>query len=133
MILRIRKEQMNELIKYMSRQFKYQKLEHLKKFFPKEIKGWSEAECYEIISEGIHQAKGYGITIERDVSKFIDLMVRYGSDFAQNPLYPKACQILSESTTIPSRKIRRLLEYLQKATPAKGNGSFPEEFTSLCQ
>jgi hypothetical protein len=81
---------------------------HLEKCFPKECQALGEPVLREMIQGGIKQSQGYGITSERGVCKYIDIMVKLGSDFDHDPGLPWARAILTDSADDPSVKINRL-------------------------
>lgn len=80
---------------------------HLTQFFPGQAKALGDAQLRELIRHGILRAAEYGITKERDVCKYIDLMIVLGRDFDQDKRLTWAGKILS--TKEESRpKIRAL-------------------------
>jgi hypothetical protein len=91
--------------------FEDRMLTHLNKFFPAQCKGAGEAELRETISYGIKCAARYGIIAERDVCKYIDLMVVYGRDFDRDPKLPWVVQILHDPAgRDPGDTVDRLFE-----------------------
>jgi len=82
---------------------------HLKKFFPKQCEVTGEPQLRETIRYGIKRAKIYGIVTERDVCKYIDLMVVLGRDFDADKRFPWAGEILTTSKK-PRVKTSMLLQ-----------------------
>jgi len=78
------------------KKFEDRMLVHLEKFFPMQCKAADETQVREIIRYGIKSAAQYGITAERDVCKYIDLMVVFGRDFDRDPKVPWARSILDD-------------------------------------
>ena len=53
---------------------------HLHKFFPVQCRTAGETHLREIIQYGIKRAASYGFTSQRDVCRYIDLVVVFGRD-----------------------------------------------------
>jgi len=77
----IRDEQMSTFTNEAAEDFKSRMVIHLKKCFPKECEALKEAGVRRLIQHGIDQASGHEVVAERDVCKFIDLMMVFGRDF----------------------------------------------------
>lgn len=67
---------------------------HLRESFSKQTELLGEPKLREVIRLGIKRAAVYGITIERDVCHYVDLMMVWGSDFDRDTNLPWAGQIL---------------------------------------
>lgn len=80
---------------------------HLKKFFPRQCEAEGEPQIRKTIQYGIERAAAYGITAERDVCKYIDLMIVFGSDFDADEQLPWAGEILRRRSH-PATKMRAL-------------------------
>jgi len=91
---KIRPEQMRVLADVPLRNFQERVRVHLNKFFPKECRALGEAPMRELIRFGIKRANAYGLAAERDVSKYIDLMVVLGREFDTDKRIPWAAEIL---------------------------------------
>ena len=117
-MLTIRPEQLVVLSQPQVKRFEDWMLAHLKKFFPKESEVAGESGLRETIQHGIKQAATYGITTERDVCKYIDLMIVLGRDFDQDEKFPWAGQILKTRNS-PSIKTSVLVETAKKKLPEK--------------
>ena len=94
---------------------------HLKRCFPRQSEALGEAKVHEVIHYGIQRAKSYGIIAERDVCKYIDLMIVFGRDFDKDPQLGWPAPILNNKTVKdPALRIKRLLEAGQKDPKATG-------------
>ena len=68
---------------------------HLDRCFPVQCKLLGEPGVRETIRYGIERASTYGIKAEREVCKYIDLMVVFGRDFDCDPGLPWASATLN--------------------------------------
>ena len=82
---------------------------HIRQFFSKQCAALKEPELRDLIQYGIKRAASHGIVSERDVCKFIDLIIVFGRDFDADKQRPWASQILANRKT-PRSKIRSLYE-----------------------
>jgi hypothetical protein len=80
-MLRIRPEQMRALGEAMQRNFESRMVAYLRGHFQAQLAHQSEEQLLAVVREGIANADLYGITIEKDVARFIEYAVMYGSDF----------------------------------------------------
>jgi hypothetical protein len=117
-MLAIRPEQLAVLSQAQVKRFEDWMLAHLKTFFPKESELAGELELREKIQYGIKQASTYRITSERDVCKYIDLMMVLGRDFDRDKKLPWAAEILGTRNS-PSVKTVVLVETAKKNLPGK--------------
>jgi hypothetical protein len=107
----IRHAQMRALSDNAGRAFEDRVFVHLNGCFPNQCRQWGEPEVREWIRYGIKQASEYGITAQRDVCKYIDLMFVYGHDFDQDPNLPWASSILHDrALRDPTTKLETLYE-----------------------
>lgn len=110
-MLRIRKEQYEELGKIALKRFEDSMIEHVKKFFPKYYEVLGETTIRKVILYSIDRAENYGFTTERDVCLYINLIFLLGSNFDMDPQLPWATVILNDETiVVPFRRIDRLYE-----------------------
>jgi hypothetical protein len=107
--LTIRQAQMDVFSQVEIQKFEDWMVAHLNKFFPAQSQASGELQLRELIQHGIHRAANHGITTERDVCKFIDLMIVFGPEFDRDNKSAWAGQILSNRKTARS-KIRSLYE-----------------------
>jgi hypothetical protein len=83
---------------------------HLLAFFPEKCELMNAQELGSVIQRGILNAQQYGITSDRDVAGYIDLMILLGEDFDTDPSIPWAGEILRETRGgEPRERIGRLL------------------------
>lgn len=85
-MLIIRREQMQALSDYMRRSFEDRMVRHIAQSFPAQFKKLApppagDAPVRALIQQGIERAANYEITIEREVGRFIEVMVELGAGF----------------------------------------------------
>lgn len=118
-MLKIRKEQYEELGKIALKRFEDSMIEHIKEFFLEQYEISGEPTIRNVIQYGIERAENHGFTTERDVCLYINTMMLLGSNFDTDLQLPWASQILQdESITMPATRIDALcdktLEYLDR-------------------
>lgn len=122
-MLLIRQAQMEALNKSAQMGFEDKMLAHLNRFFPDAFAAMGEPGALKMIRHGIRRAKHHGFNSERDVCKYIDVMVVFGRDFDQDANLPWAAEILSDNT-ITDNKVRiDLLVTCAMAQAEKQEGS----------
>lgn len=105
-MLTIRQEQLDDLQKGSLRNFKDRMIEHIAKFFPKQLTALGETKARDLVQYGIEHAAQFGIETERDVCLYIDLMVVFGRDLETSDKLPCASRILHDKyTDFPAHKI----------------------------
>ncbi len=88
---------------------------HLNKVFPEQSKILGEPKLRETIQYGTQRATSYRFISERDVCKYIDLMILFGRDFDKDPNLPWAQSILqNQAIKDPSIKVDRLFKTAKK-------------------
>jgi len=111
----IRKEQMAAFGPLGKKAFEDRVVDHLKRAFPQQSEALGEEKMRETIHYGTQRAAAYRITAERDVCKYIDLMVLYGRDFDKDPKLPWAQSVLqNQAIKNPSTKVERLYREAKK-------------------
>jgi len=110
-VLIIRKEQWDVLSKYMVDQFVDGAVVHLRKAFPEQTKNLTEPVLRGMIRTGIEKAESYDVTDEADVERFLECMVRYGSDFDTDPETSWAGQILYDESLTGTEKMNQIDDY----------------------
>jgi hypothetical protein len=114
-MLTLRKEQISVFGPLGKKAFEDRMLAHLKKVFPEQSKSLDEPKLRETIQYGLQRAAAYGITSERDVCKYIDLIILHGRDFDKDPNLPWAQSVLqNQAIRNPSSKIERLFKAAKK-------------------
>jgi len=120
-MLIIRKKQMGVLEQGVLRDFGDSMVVHLERFFPQQCAVLGDDGVRETIRYGIERAKNYGLVDERDVCKYIDLMIVFGRDFDTSPKTSWAGRILnSEFLTDPTSKVERLCDEGIKSVVSNG-------------
>jgi hypothetical protein len=110
-MLTIRKEQLTVFGPLGKKAFEDRMLAHLKKVFPEQTEPLDGLKLRETIQYGTQRAAAYRITSERDVCKYIDLMILYGRDFDKDPHLPWAQSTLqNQAIKAPSAKVERLFQ-----------------------
>ena len=92
----IRQTQMAALTQSRQKDFEHSMAGHLQRCFPNEYKALGEKGTRSEIRYGIGQAATHGISLERNVCKYIDLMFVFGRDFDRDPGLPWAPRILAD-------------------------------------
>ena len=111
----IRTEQVDTFADASLSDFEGRVLIHLRKCFPDRCAKSDEASLRGAIRYGIQRASAYGITAERDVCKYIDLMVVLGRDFDRDPNLPWAAEILTgRRWRTPTLRIDHLYQTAQQ-------------------
>jgi hypothetical protein len=114
-MLTIRKEQMVVFREPAINDFVKRVVAHLNECFPEKCEALGEPKVRETVKYGIQRSASYGITTEGDVRRYIDLTVRFGPDFDQDPELPWASSILNNQAIInPTTKVDRLYKALKK-------------------
>jgi hypothetical protein len=119
-MLKIRKDQYEELGKVSLKRFEDSMVEHIKEFFPKYYEIHKEPLIRKIIQYGVDRAESYGFETQRDTPFFIDLMFLLGSHFDEDTQYPWAPKILTnESIADPISRADKLydtaMEYIDQS------------------
>jgi hypothetical protein len=110
-MLLIRKPQLEALGARHRSAFAARLGEHLGRFFPERCRVLGPEGVAEAIEHGITRAALYGLTSERDVCKYIDLMFVFGRDFDRAECQPWAARILARrATTPPGALVEALLD-----------------------
>lgn len=108
-MLIIRNVQMAALSQYMLDLFAEEMVQHVHEEFSEKCATMGETDVRETIQSGIVQAAKYGIVLQRDIGRFIDLMFVFGRDFATDPRIPWASQILNDpDIPDPMTRMQRL-------------------------
>ena len=92
--------------------FENEMVVYLEQQFPAEFAKTGEPWMRELIGAGIKGAEGYGITLERDVSRYIELMLALAPDFDRSPRTPWAAPILANPRLAGWQKLDGIYERL---------------------
>lgn len=116
-MLTIRKEQLAVLTAEEMKKFENRLLVHVKKCFPEQYKAEGEAKIRKTLQYGVQRAAAHRFSSERDICKYIDLMLVFGSDFDRSSW---ASSVLDNPEKIgPKRKVKQLF----KAAMSQGKPS----------
>lgn len=110
-MLIIRRAQMHVLARHTADRFEGRAMIHVRQCFPERSNALGEDGLLSLIREGIGRAQSYGIEIERDVVKYIDLMVVFGEKFDTDPNHPEANRILTHKRLSARSKMGKLYAY----------------------
>lgn len=100
---------MTALLEDSRNDFENRMIAHLFRCFPSECETLGQNRVRDRVRSGIENARRYGVTLERDVCKYIDLMFTFGANFDTEPGSFWAADILNDdSLTNPSVKMDRL-------------------------
>jgi len=112
-MLALRPEQMRVFSEVAVKRFEDMMVVHLNKFFPDRCNAATEPKVRELIRYGVKRAASYQITAERDVSRYIDLMIVLGNDFDHDKRLPWAQEILRTRNS-PEARVSVLLKTAQE-------------------
>lgn len=76
--------------------FEDRMIDHLRRFSPRHFKLLDAEQVRGVIQEGVARAAAHGLTSERSVRYYVDVMFMVGSGFDADPLLPWAAAILTE-------------------------------------
>ena len=96
---------MDALSSSMRKQFEDRLWDHLKTAYSNQIARMAEQEVRNSIRVGTERAGSYGITTERDVARFIDLMYFLSADFDTNAETSWVRLILDDPKIEPAAKM----------------------------
>jgi hypothetical protein len=122
-MLVIRKDQLQALAASRRKDFERRLLSHLRKWFPGETAELGETGLLAWISHGQQCAAAYGFVSERDICKYLDLMLVFGQDFDTDPKHAWASAFLrGKSLHSPGVRMSRLIA----AALRQSGGGSPE-------
>lgn len=84
-MIQIQEAQMDAFTRRAEDNFAQRMKEHVLKYFPGPAAGLGTDGVGRVIRLGMRRAKERGITTERDVSRYIDIMVVLGENYDQEP------------------------------------------------
>ncbi len=121
-MLIIRREQMEVLGAYMRQSFEDRMVRHLAQSFPVQFKKLvpspgGEEGVRALIRRGIENAASYDITSERDVGRFIEVMVAVHPQFDALKELDWARQILGENSLMSRAKMDLIYQRLRDELP----------------
>jgi hypothetical protein len=110
-MLVMRKEQMDVFGNYEIKKFEDRMVLHLRSSLPEEAETITEEVLRQMIQTGIDKAESYQVTDEVDVERFLECMVRYGSDFDTDPKTSWAGEILRDEGFTGTEKMNQINDY----------------------
>lgn len=96
MVFTLRREHLKAFDRYMAESFEVRATAHLRRCFPEVVGEASDEQMRELVTYGIERSRSYGIDIERDVLRYLDLMCVFGVDFDRDPGQPWAAKVLTD-------------------------------------
>ena len=108
----IRKGQMEALSIYMMKSFVDRMVKHVKQTYRVKFEKQGEEAIRERIRSGIERADYYGIIVEREVAKFIDLTFMIHPGFDTHPEAPWIGEILDDDSLYGGEKIAKIHKQL---------------------
>lgn len=110
-MLKIRKEQNDELAKAAVKRFEDWMVVHLQSTFPEQTKDMMEPDLRKMIQAGIDNAAKYDVTDEADVERYLECMVAYGPDFDTDSKTSWAGAILKNENLTGTEKMNQINDY----------------------
>lgn len=95
-MLLIRNEQITVLKQYMVKQFEKRMILYLKEYHSEKCRKLADKKIQKTVRYGINRARRYGITVEKDMSRYINMMFVFGPDFDKDSNLPWVRQILDK-------------------------------------
>jgi hypothetical protein len=90
------------------RDFETRMVAHMGRFFPELAQAAGPPQLRELVRLGIERARPYGIVVERDVCKFVDLMLVLGPRFDEELAWARA--ILLQTERGPWRRLDEIFD-----------------------
>lgn len=112
-MLTIRKEQKEALDAVMRANFLAKTVAHLKELFPDGVGKNPDEELVALVEDGIKRAEKYGITAEREVTLFVDLLAGLGADFTNQRQYRWVVSMLNDKDYGPPEKMELIYRRLE--------------------
>lgn len=109
-MLRVKARQVDTFSVRRVDEFEQRTVQRLREFFPS-FSALEDVEALSVVRQGIHRAEKYGFTTERDVAKYIGLMVIWGVDFDEIAPDSWLVSILSNRFVEPSERLALLYEH----------------------
>lgn len=122
-MLTIRTSQINALSEPMLQRFEQRMTDHLKRCFRRECAQFNDEDFLLLIRDGVARARRYRIETEREVAKYIDLMLVFSRNFDR---YPKAAEVLLDEHLSAKSKIALLYAIFNDLTENRPQQTAPE-------
>ena len=124
-MLIIRREQKDRCAAQVRAVFEERMLTHLEAVFGQRCESMGRAGVRQMVRHGIEQAGSYGISAEREVCKYIDLMFIFGEQYDVDPALPWAAEILNDEHETPPKMERLFPAALEFIEGTAANESDP--------
>jgi len=111
-MLIIRKEQMSVFETQFSRRFRDGLLEHVRTEFAESVKNLADPALQRLLDDAITRSLTYGVTAERDVALFADLLFLLGHQFDREARLGWARKILLDSSLDGEAKMKAIYSRL---------------------
>jgi hypothetical protein len=125
-MLTMRQEQCDVLNSDLRRRFIERMMAHLHRCFPHQCESLEEPALRDLIEWGIQRAASYRIIAERDVCRYIDVMMVFGREFDTDPACAWPPPILIASHVDPAVKTEVLFQEARRQAIARGGGDSNE-------
>ena len=93
-MLRIREEQLAALRAAAMEQYLEKTRRHVERHFRARCAELGEAGTKELVALGVARAAEHGLSIERNIRRYVDLVFTFGAGFDRDPALPWASAIL---------------------------------------
>lgn len=111
-MLQIQSETLQALTERRRVEFVERLVRHLRECFPERCLGIDDLGMGEFISAAIHKAEANGMVTEREVARFVDLMVAFHPNFDRDPAMPWVGPILADRQRPARARLDRLFAAL---------------------
>lgn len=110
-MLKIRPEQIEVFEQAALKRFEDEMLKHIQEYFSNHWRIIGEAQLRQVIQYGVSQAEQYGLTTQREVCLYLNLMLLLGSDFDTDIQLPWAKEVLMDEMIIdPYVRVEQLYD-----------------------
>jgi len=116
-LLIIRAKQIAVLDAAMLASFRRRMLAHLQSVFPEHTATWGEHRTVAVIDASVSHAGRFGIVAERDVARFVGLVVGLGPEFPDRPETAWTHELLQAPHLAPDARVDRLYAGLEPQFP----------------
>jgi len=123
-MLIIRKEQLAVLEAHMLGRFRERLLRHLRIELPAETQTLADEQLFPMIDDGLRRGRGFGVTTERDLTLFVDLLFLHSPHFEEAPDMAWAKKILVNCELAGENKMSLIYQRLaaqQQPEPSPGS------------
>lgn len=129
-MLKITQQQMATLSRLRVQDFEDRMVQHVRVANSQRCAVLGDSRIRDMVRSGIGRAASHGITIERDVCRFIELMCTLGETFDSDPRYPWTREILKKGRfRSPSVMMDRLYAEASEQVPRTDEEARSDEQT----